>query len=132
MTKTKKIVLGFFTFWPILYIFIFLGFIITAVAIAATHSHDNMSKNMSLFFLIFPLHIFTMLEIMGMMIYYVIDAMKRQKLPPDRRTLWVVLLILGNMIAMPFYWYFFILKERDPMDTSKKSKSRRIRKHKYT
>ncbi len=107
MSKAKKILLGLFTIWPIIYMFLFF-----ALAISMIFTVDSSSNQIPpALLLIFPLHLLTMLLIVILMIIYIRDVFKSGHIAQDKKTLWAVVLFLGNMIAMPIYWYLHIWKE---------------------
>jgi len=63
---------------------------------------------------LFPLHFLTMLEILALLVIYIMHVFKTDSVPQDKKALWAVVLFLGNMIAMPIYWYLYIWKEARP------------------
>ena len=64
-----------------------------------------------MFAVLFALHIFTMLLIMGLSIFYIVDVFKNNRVDKDKKALWAIVIFLGNMIAMPIYWYLYIWNE---------------------
>jgi hypothetical protein len=64
--------------------------------------------------IIFPLHFLTMLEIFALLAFYIVHVFKTDRVSQDKKALWAVVLFLGNMIAMPIYWYLYIWKEPTP------------------
>ena len=112
MSKGKAIALAVFTAWPILYMFLFIvvGFGFTVLGI---FSGGHFSEPPILVMIIFPLHFLTMLEMMGLMVIYIVHLFKTDRVPQDKKALWAVVLLLGNVLAMPVYWYFYIWKEPD-------------------
>jgi hypothetical protein len=44
---------------------------------------------------------------------YVVNVFKNDHVSKDKKALWAVVLFLGNVIAMPVYWYLYIWKEDD-------------------
>jgi hypothetical protein len=46
--------------------------------------------------------------IMGLMPLYIILAVKSDRLDQNTRIVWVVLLCMMGMFAMPIYWYLYI------------------------
>jgi hypothetical protein len=44
---------------------------------------------------------------------YIVNVFKNDRVSKDKKALWVVVLFLGNMIAMPVYWYLYIWEEDD-------------------
>ena len=109
MKKSNKIILGILTTWPILYMFIFMGYIFFSFFLSINSSNPN--DIMPDFFIIFILHFFTIFMSMGLLIYYVINIFKNDRVKSDQKALWAIILFVGNMIAMPVYFYLFIWKE---------------------
>lgn len=107
MSKKWKIILGAATFWPILYIFIFMLFMFGMMATMGLGSDGPPPA----IFIIFALHFITIFGSFGLMIYYVVHALKNERLEGDRKFLWAAIIFFGNMIAMPIYWYLQIWQE---------------------
>ena len=61
--------------------------------------------------IIFPLHFLTMLEIIVLLVIYIGHLFRTDRVPQDKKALWAVVLLLGNMIAMPVYWCLYIWTE---------------------
>jgi len=111
MTKPKAIVLAAFTLWPVLYMFLFLVIMFSQFMMFSTTPPAN---EMPLALkIIFPLHFFTMLEIAVMIAIYIRHIFKSDAVAQDKKALWAVVIFLGNMIAMPVYWYLYIWKKID-------------------
>ena len=47
----------------------------------------------------------------GLIIFYVIDVFHNQNVARDKRAIWTLLLIAGNFVVFPFYWYTYIWKK---------------------
>src|SRR6185369_4576249 len=107
MEKPGKVALGAATLWPFLYMVIFFGFIFSSILF----SPGTGPGFSAMFAVIFALHIFTMLLIMGLSIFYIVDVFRNNRVDKDKKALWAVVIFLGNMIAMPIYWYLYIWKE---------------------
>ena len=56
------------------------------------------------------LHLFTFLLIPGLITTYIRFIDSSGLVPVDRRTLWIVLLVLGNVLTFPLFWYRFIVR----------------------
>lgn len=110
MKKSTKIWLAIATIWPFAYIFIFFGFMLS-MFFMASGSPPHESRMPSLFLLIFPLHLFTILEVMGVMIFYIVNIFHNERVEKDKKMLWTILLFVGGLIAMPVYWYLYIWPE---------------------
>jgi hypothetical protein len=106
MTRIKAITLGVFTVWPFVYMLLFIGF---AIIFPFVHASSMKGRSDSiLFFIIFPLHILTILEIFVLLAIYIHDLYHTKHVPEDKKTLWAVVLFMGNFVAMSVYWYHYI------------------------
>jgi len=45
---------------------------------------------------------------LGMLVYYFIYLLRTDRVPPDKKRLWGVVLFLGNFLAMPVFWYYYM------------------------
>ena len=109
MTKSKAIALAAFTVWPFVYMLLFMAsFLLTF----ATMGHQQNSANEIpwMFKIIIPLHIFTMLEVFVLIAIYIIHLFKTASVAQDKKALWAVVLFMGNIFAMPVYWYLHVWK----------------------
>jgi hypothetical protein len=111
MSRGKAITLAVFTVWPIVYMLIFMSAIF-GMMIAELAGRGHSSGPPTLIMIIFPLHFLTMIEIFVLLAIYIVDVFKTDRVPQDKKALWAVVLFLGNMIAMPIYWYLYIWRER--------------------
>jgi hypothetical protein len=106
MSKLGKLLLGAGTIWPILYMFIFMGAAFSAVIFGE-------SEPAALWAVIIPLHLLTMLLIFGLMVFYVVNVFRNDRIKPDMKALWAIVLFMGNAFAIPIYWYLYIWRD-DP------------------
>ena len=110
MTRGRKITLAVFTAWPFLYMILFMCTIFGMMM--SDFSGGGQSSGLpTIMMIIFPLHFLTMLEIFVLLVIYMIHVFKTDRVSQDKKALWAVVLFLGNMIAMPIYWYLYIWKE---------------------
>jgi hypothetical protein len=109
MQKPGKIALGAATLWPFVYMLIFFTFIFSSILFMPGEPSPGAFPAM--FAVIFALHLFTMLLTMGLSIFFIVDVFRNDRVDKDKKVLWAVVLFLGNMIAMPIYWYLYIWKE---------------------
>ncbi len=63
------------------------------------------------FAVIFALHFLTMLFILALTIFYIVDIFRNNRVEKDKKALWAIVIFMGNAIAMPIYWYLYIWKE---------------------
>ena len=71
MKKSLKILLGLATLWPFLYMILFFIFVFSSILFMPAAGSEQSGPPMFLF-VIFPLHVLTMLWIMGLTIYYMV------------------------------------------------------------
>jgi hypothetical protein len=104
--KRTKVLLGVLTAWPIVYTVFFIvtliSFILTGFKEPGTDGMPPMLK------VIIALHILTMLVIIGLAVFYIVFIFKTDYVEESKKTFWVVVIFIGNMIAMPIFWYLYI------------------------
>lgn len=54
-----------------------------------------------------------------LIIYYIVNVFRSQYLERDYRTLWTILIFFGSPIAMPVYWYKYILQKPNHLAVQK-------------
>jgi hypothetical protein len=114
MKKPTKVLLGLASLWPLLYMIFFFVFIFFSIFFISS-SGDPGSGPPFFFFLIFPLHLLTMVLIMALTVFYIVNVFRNERVDKDKKALWAIVLFMGNMIAMPIYWYLYIWKEPDSL-----------------
>lgn len=102
MSKSVKIMWVLLTLLPIAYFIYFICFVSSFDQSQPTAELDAQLKN------IFRLHIISMSLMAALIISYVVYLFKSGVVPKDKRVLWAVVLIAGNMFAMPFFWFFYV------------------------
>ncbi len=100
MTTSSKILLGAATAWPIIYMFVFIVTIFSTMRGAFNGGGFEEPSLMP----IFVLHMFTALETLVLLVFYVVHAIRNERLDQNTRLLWAILLFVGNMVAMPIYY----------------------------
>lgn len=112
-SRPVTILLGALSLWPILYFFFFLVFIV--------YSFGWMSRGggaertfPAAFQYVFLAHIVTMVLMFALTAVYVVHVFRTDRLASDRRVLWGIVLILGNVIAFPIYWYLYLWRDSAP------------------
>ena len=107
MKQLTKLLLGLVTLWPFAYVILFI------VVIAAEFFMPGSGGPgpPPLIALIFPLHLLTMLVSLALMVFYIVNVFKNNRVENDKKALWAIVLFMGGMIAMPIYWYMYIWKE---------------------
>ena len=83
MQKSSKILLGAVTLWPIIYMFIFFIFIFSTILFRfEPGAGGGLPPTMAV---IFGLHILTMLLIMGLTVFYIVDVFRSNRVDKARR-----------------------------------------------
>ncbi len=67
---------------------------------------------------IFVVHSLTILWTFALLAVYIRLLFKTDRVPADKKSLWAVVLFLGNMLAMPVYWYLYVWREPVVQDAS--------------
>lgn len=116
MTRSRKLVLAALTAWPPLYMLLFFAWIAVTFA-----TNDDGEASGPTFGVVFGFHIGTILLIFALTVVYVLHAFRSGVVPQDQRLLWVIILFVGNMIAMPIYWWLYVWKEGDQETAERQS-----------
>ncbi|MCI0483002.1 MAG: hypothetical protein L0Y78_00270, partial [candidate division NC10 bacterium] len=115
MNKAVKIILGAATLWPLVHLVLFLGFILSQFFLFSHKGSRPPAAIEGWFYVLFALPLVTLLWIVALLIIYIVNVFRNDRVPQDKRARWAVTLFLGNMIAMPIYWYLYIWRE--PQET---------------
>lgn len=63
------------------------------------------------FFLIFEISTYSVVLICVLIIVYIIYAVFAKSVPKEKRKLWGWLIFFGNLLVIPFFWYFYVFKK---------------------
>ena len=108
MNKTVKVLLGLVTLWPFFYLILFFVVIFLTVLGPGGGGEAGPPPMIAL---IFPLHLLTMLIVLALTIFYIVNVFRNKRIENDKKALWAIVIFMGNMISMPIYWYLFIWKD---------------------
>jgi hypothetical protein len=108
LSKPVKVLVAAATCWPILYFFIFMGFMIFQVFLGGMRPSHGASGPPRPFMIIFALHFLTILWIFGLLAFYLTYLFKTDRIGQDKKALWAVVLFMGNMIAMPIFFVVYV------------------------
>jgi len=110
MKKSTKILLAVATLWPFVYMILFFVFVFSSILFMPSQAGEQSGP--PFFFVVFiALHLFTMLWILALTVFYMVNVFRNDRVDKDKKVLWAVVIFMGNMIAMPIYWYLYIWKE---------------------
>lgn len=134
MSKPKKIILGLLSIWPIVYFAIFVLFVfsqmlsplrqgpVTTPSTAMSGSSTTPTNVVAgsgvpgWFMALAALHLGTGFLLVILIAIYIRDIFKSDRVSKDKKALWAVCIFLGNMVAMPIYWYLYIWSEPKSAD----------------
>jgi uncharacterized membrane protein YqjE len=51
------------------------------------------------------------ISIPSLMVFYMFNVYRNNRIAKNQRILWVALLFFGNIIVYPIYWYLYIWRE---------------------
>lgn len=120
MSTAGKVVVGIFTFLPILLLILFfVNFIQTILHFAPQLDSGHIQKPSrdEIINMIAPMFLYiilTSLISLGLLIFYIIHAVNNKNLTSNDRVLWVLLFVFIGLIAFPIYFFVKINKESTP------------------
>lgn len=100
LSQPVKLFLGALGLLPIIYMIFFF------VSIGSSVGSRNGAPDD--FELLFRLHLATMALIFAQLIFYIIYLFRTQRVPQGKKALWAVVLFMGNMIAIPIFWFLYV------------------------
>lgn len=111
VSRVWAVLIGLLTLWPFAW---FAAFFVTVFALIAQVPRTPPGPGaqppalLAYFPLLFVAHGVTMLVCAGLLVFYIAHVFKNRTLAEDRRVLWTIIIFLGNIGAMPFYWYLHV------------------------
>ena len=109
MQKPTKVLLGLATLWPLVYMFLFFVFVFSMAF--GFRGNDPQPGIPPIMALVFGLHLLTMLVIMALTVFYIVNVFRNERVDKDKKALWAIVIFMGNAIAMPIYWYLYFWRE---------------------
>jgi len=107
VSKPVRLVLGIATLWPLAYLLIFMGFVFSMLLRGNSQPQGGRDLPSGVI-AIFVLHGITIVWLWVLLAIYIYNVFHNDRVDKDKKALWAVVLFLGNMIAMPIYWYLYI------------------------
>lgn len=110
MSKRRKIILGALTAWPLLYVFIFIGVVVSMMFLGPMAAESGAGDGPAALFtggvgLVFVAHIGTMLLQFGLLFFFLFHVFKRSDLQTNTQLLWALLIFMGGPIGQMIYWW---------------------------
>lgn len=112
ISQSTKLLLGAVTIWPIIYIVMFMFYVFSMFG--SMQAGGDPSIMATTFPVIFGLHFLTIILSLGMMVYYIVHAIKDEELTSDYKIIWVLVIVMAGMIGMPIYWWLRIWSRPEP------------------
>ena len=106
LSRPIQLLVGAATLLPIVYMVYF--FVAMSSSIATRHGGPDD------FDLLFRLHLGTMLLIFALLIFYIVYLFRTTRVSQDKKALWAVVLFMGNMFAMPVFWFLYVWRDPTP------------------
>lgn len=100
-SRFGMVVLGVLTFWPPLYMVLFMGIMFGSILLIPSGTSQGEPWFLAV---IFPLHLFTMLEMMALTVYYAVSVYQDPELQSDRKLLWMIIVLLGGFIGQAIFY----------------------------
>lgn len=113
MRESTKYVLGAATIWPLLFSVFFVFFVISLFINPPfdTVAADGSVRMPANFYLMMVLNMVTGFLTLGMMVFYIVHAVRNLELTQDRKVLWVLGLFFATILVMPVYFYIYFWRE---------------------
>ena len=108
VNRATAAVLGLLTVAPWGYMVYFVSRVTTAFTAARGPSPTSYDEFQTLI----RLHMLVMALILGLLVFYIVHLFRTERVAADKKTLWAVVLFLGNLLAMPVYWYLYVWPRR--------------------
>jgi len=109
MTRSTRMMLGVLSIWPALTVVIFMALMIAfTVYSAEVETAENLNH-----YQCFLMSFLAAGVVLGyiVMIGYIVHIFKGDHVPPKRRHLWLIVLLMGQMWTLPAYWYVYIWRQ---------------------
>jgi len=104
MNKPAKALLGLVTLAPWVYFVYFISLIFKFLDASTIAESDAIFKQ-----LLVP-HVTTMVLAIVLLVIYIRHILKNKTLSSEKQLIWVLLILFGNLVAMPIYWCLYIWK----------------------
>lgn len=102
MNKPLKIFLGLLTLLPWLYMVYFVQFAFKFLDANSVEESDALFEQM-----LTP-HVLVTTMSLILLAIFIVHIVKNNQLDETKKLIWVLVVLFGNMIGMPVYWYMHI------------------------
>lgn len=108
INRSIAVVLGALTVLPILYLAIFLGYLMPRLTSLGQPGGIGEGQYFDLFNVVYRLQAVAAVLCIALVGLYVVFVYRSDTVPAGRRRLWLALLLFGNVVTMPIFWYLHI------------------------
>lgn len=108
MKPTVKLILGLATLLPLVYMILYFVVFISLFFSSVLGNPPIGVPGEQHFASMFIGHFIMMLWIMALLVFYIVHLFKNESIPNDKKALWAIVIFLGNVLAMPVYWYIYV------------------------
>lgn len=110
-SKPLKVLLGIGSILPLVgytlfFIFFVTRFIALFANISSVRNQEEFTSLMASFQRFYTLN--------WVLALFIVDVFRTERVPQDRRVMWLILLLVGGFLAMPVYWYLNVWREPPP------------------
>ncbi len=115
MKRSKKLVLGALTAWPVFFLSIFVPLWVVFILFFFSASSRS-TLTLAVLVTAWGLAAVTMLIGFALLAYYIVHIFRNERLDKRSALGWLLGMWMGNFMAMPVYWFLHIWKEPPPED----------------
>jgi len=108
LNRGFAVVVAILTIAPWAYVVFFLSYLMPKFTSFTTPGGPPPEEFHHLFDTVFRWHLGIMGLVLALTILYMVHLFRTDRVPADKKALWAVVLLLGNVLAMPVYWYFYM------------------------
>ena len=119
MTKSSRVWLGILTFLPIVLLFAYMFSIAFLVRDAIRYGDDSMPLPVlsNVFWMVIIALTLGLLSF-GLLVYYSIHAINNKKIDSNEKVIWVLVFVVGTIVAFPIYYFMRIVSEPEHLSMS--------------
>ena len=111
LNRGLRLVLGVLTIAPIGYLVLFLSYLFPKLASVLEGPAPQRDQYSTLFHTVVLLHLTAIVLAFAILGFCIVYLFRTDRVPPDKKALWATVLLLGNMLTMPVFWYLYIWRE---------------------
>jgi hypothetical protein len=110
MNRFLAILIGFFTVFP----FVSIAAMLYAYFGTTVYPNGEVESPVSLPVLIVIVIscLVTIVDVIVLPVPYVMHVFKNGRLNDNQKIVWTSVILVGNILAMPFYWYWYMWKQK--------------------